>query len=441
MLQFGRSPLEFLTETARTHGPIVKLSLAGKPFYLVTGPEDVERVLVKDAKRYKKDYFIEKLGDVLGKGLLTSEGDYWKRQRKLAQPAFQPKRVDAYAPAMARLTDELTGLFREGETRDLHADMMRVTLDIVAETLFGAVVRDDAALVAHTVEVIQKRYEGLFGSGLLLDVRLPLPIHIRMRRAVAKVDEMLYRVIEARRGHTEDRGDLLGTFLAQQDDDGGGGMTNVQLRDEAMTIFMAGHETTALTLTYVFRLLTENPAVEAKLHEELDRVLAGRAPTRADVEALPYTEAVVKESMRLYPPAWTVGREALEDTTLGPYTIKKGDMVITPMWVVHRDEKLFKNADAFRPERWLTDETKHLPRFAFFPFGGGPRICIGNQFAMLEAIVVLAAMARSYRVEVDLKAPFELVPSITLRPAGPMPAKVSRRVPVVVAQAAAVGPA
>lgn len=426
LLEFARAPLEFLTETARAHGPFVRLSLLGKRVYLVSSPELVERVLVKDAKRFKKDYFIDKLAEVLGRGLLTSEGDHWRRQRKLAQPAFQPRRVDAYAPAMARLTDELTARFRDGETRDLHADMMAVTLDIVAETLFGAVVRDDAQVVAHAVEVIQQRYDGVLGSGILLDLRIPLPIHLRMKRLLAQVDRMLYRVIDARRAAPEDRGDLLATFLASRDE-AGRGMTDEQLRDEAITLFMAGHETTALTLTYAFRLLTQHPAVEAKLHEELDRVLGGRAPTREDADRLPYTEAVVKEALRLYPPAWTLGREVLEPTTLGDVTLEPGDMVVMSQWVVHRDPSLFPEPTVFRPERWLGDETRALPKLAFFPFGAGPRVCIGNQFAMLEAVVVLAAIARRHRIVVDLDAPFGLTPSITLRPSGPVPARIHRR--------------
>lgn len=425
---FARDPLAYLQALAKSHGPVVLLRLIGRNFYFVSGPEEAGHVLVRDAKRYKKDFFMDQLAEVLGRGLLTANGEHWRRQRKLAQPAFQPKRVDAYAPTMARLADGLTETFREGETRDLHADMMRVTLDIVAETLFGAVVRDDASTMANAIDVVQRRYEGLFGTGIVLDQRIPLPIHRKLKKAVRDVDAMLYRVIEARRQSPEDRGDLLGTFLASRDEEGNG-MSAESLRDEAITLFMAGHETTALTLTYVFRLLTEHPEIEARLHAELDAVLGDRPPTRADVEKLVLTEAIVEEALRLYPPAWTIGRECTEATTIGPYTIEPGDSVILSQWVAHRDEASFPDALAFKPDRWLGEASKNLPRFAFFPFGGGPRTCIGNQFAMLEAVIVLAAIARTTRILVDLTAPFELVPAITLRPRGPVPARVVARTP------------
>lgn len=426
VVEFARDPLSFLEKTAREHGAVVPLHLANRRFVLISDPGLIEHALVRDARSYQKDAFTKALSDVLGNGLLTSDGDIWRRQRKLASVAFQPKRVDAYADVMVRLAEEISARIADGESRDLHTDMMSLTLDVVAETLFGAVVRADATTFSRALEVFQRRYEGIFGTGIMLDRRIPIPIHVRMWRASASVDRILMRIIGDRRNHLRERTDLLETLLAARDDDGSG-MSDAQVRDEAVTLFMAGHETTALTLTYAFRLLTENPEARAKLEAEVDQVLGDRAASIADIASLTYTEAVVKECLRLYPPVWLIAREAIEATEVDGFPIDKGDSVAFSQWVMHRSALYWEAPLVFRPERWVGDAAKSVPRFAFFPFGGGPRVCIGNHFAMLEAIALLASIVRTHRVDVDLTAPFELVPSVTMRPSHAVPARFVRR--------------
>jgi cytochrome P450 len=246
---------------------------------------------------------------------------------------------------------------------------------------------------------------------------VPTPRNLRTTRAIAEIDALLFRIISARR-KTPPRDDLLGTLLAAQDDDGSG-MSDKQLRDEAITLFLAGHETTALTLAHTLYLLSKHPDVERKLHAELEEVLGGRAPSANDVRALPYTERVLKESMRLFPPAWTTGRETTEEIEVRGYRVPKGAQVMVSQWIVHRDPRWFPNPEGFDPDRWTPERAKSIPRFAYFPFGGGPRVCIGNHFAMMEATLILAMIVQRWKLELLPGQRLDLKPSVTLRQDGP----------------------
>jgi cytochrome P450 len=351
---------------------------------------------------------------VTGNGLLTSEDEVWKRQRRLVQPAFHSRRLDNYALEMVDATTRTMEGWQQGQVLDLHPAMTAVTLEIVAKTLFGADVRGAARQVGRDLEILMAYFANplyLFEWGQ----RLPTVGNFRLPRVVRRLDAIIAKLIDERRREGIDRGDLLSRLLSVRDDDGSA-MDEVQIRDELITLFLAGHETTALALTYAVMLIAANPTVQAELQHELATTLAGRPPLPADIPNLRLTEAIVKEAMRLYPPAWTIGREVVDECKIGGYLLPPGAQVICAQWVVHRDGRFFSEPLEFRPQRWLDGSTDHLPRCAYFPFGDGPRICIGQGFAMMEAVLILATMASRFTFAPVPGKRLELVPSITLRP-------------------------
>jgi cytochrome P450 len=407
-------------------GPVVYLPIPSFPTYLVADPELIEHVLVRDHRKYRKDVTTRLLSPFLGNGLLTSEGDFWRRQRRLAQPAFHHQRIASYGRTMVMNASREIANWGDVEKRNIHADMMRLTLGIVSETLFGADARTESDRVSEAIDVFMERTLGIGGTGLNFPGVIPTPGNRRFARARAELDRVLFALIRRRRASRDDRGDLLALLLAAQDD-AGARMTDRQLRDECVTMFVAGHETTALALTFALHLLSHHPDVERALHEELDRALAGRLPDLAGLESLKLTKAIIQETLRLFPPAYGIGREALEDTSLGPYDVPKGTQVLFWQYAVHRDPSWFERPEAFEPGRWLAGLEERLPRFAYFPFGGGPRVCIGNTFAMVEAVLVLAVIASRFRVESLEPLDVPLAPSVTLRPRGGLRARVSPR--------------
>jgi cytochrome P450 len=366
-----------------------------------------------------KDDFTRRLSVVVGNGLLTSEGDFWRRQRRLAQPAFHHHRVRTYGDVMVRHAERAVSRFVPGETRDLHAEMMRLTLDIVAETLFGVDIGSAAHEIGEALEILSSRFGGY---DVLVPLWVPTPANRRIRRALARLDEIVYGIIRGR-GSEEDRGDLLSMLLAATTEDGGG-MSDVQLRDEVVTLLLAGHETTALVLTYTLHLVGSDQRVAGVLRGEIDRVLGARSATVADLPALGYADRVVREAMRLYPPVWAIGREVRERCTVAGYDLPAGTQLWMAEWVVHRDPRYFPEPELFRPERWEDDLAKRLPRFAYFPFGGGQRVCIGNAFAMMEAVLLLATIVQRTRLVPE--KPLSFRPSVTLRPSGPVRMRVER---------------
>jgi len=419
LARFARTQLGFLRERADRHGDVVQIRMLGGRWFLVSNPEDIESLLVANARIMGRDDFVSVLSRALGMGLLTSEGDLWKRQRRLMSQAFVPKRIQSYADTMVRVTEEALRPWRHGAEVNLHGEMSRVTMEVVAEVLFGAGVGPaDGEIVRSSMEVINEFFANSPEALFKIAEWIPTPRNVRMRRAVAQIDALIYRIIGARRASGEARDDLLGTLLAAQDDDGAK-MDDKQLRDEAVTLFLAGHETTALALAHTLFLLSMHPEVERKLHAEIVAVLGDRAPTAADVKTLTYTERVLKEAMRLYPPAWTTSREALEDVEVRGHRIPKGAQILMSQWVVHRDARWFPNPEGFDPDRWLPSPLRTMPRFAYFPFGGGPRVCIGNHFAMMEATLILALVVRRWQVDLVAGQKLELKPSVTLRQKGP----------------------
>jgi cytochrome P450 len=409
-----RDPLGFFTHCARTYGDITGMRYFNFRVFFINNPDYIEDVLVNNARKFHKGRVLQANKNVFGEGLLTSEGSFWLRQRRLAQPAFHRARIAAYAETMVGYTERLFDSWRDGEERDIHQEMMRVTLQIVGKTLFDADVARDAKEVGESLELLME-LSADFGRAILIPSWVPTLGNIRKSRAIKRLDKIIYRIIEERRKSGRDAGDLLSMLLAARDEDGSR-MTDKQLRDESITLFLAGHETTANLLSWTWWLLAQNPMAEKKMHAELDGVLGGKVPTFDDVAKLRYTELVLTESMRLYPPAWGTARVAIEDHEIGGYKVPKGTGVSLSQWVMHRDPRWFDAPEEFRPERWEDGLAKRLPRFAYFPFGGGPRQCIGNTFALMEATLVLATIAQRYRFRLVEGHAVVPLPSITLRP-------------------------
>ncbi|MGB3683626.1 MAG: cytochrome P450 [Rubrobacteraceae bacterium] len=416
LLDYSRDPLEFLTRCAREYGGVVRLNFPGPPAYLLSNPEHIEQVLVGNNRNFIKDRVTRGELSILGDGLLTSDGDFWRRQRRLAQPAFHRERIENYAGTMVAYTERMLEGWRDGEQKDIHRDMMRLTLEIVAKTLVDTDIAGEAEDVGDALGAVMAHFSDQ-GSGVFLRMlpdSVPTPSNLRYRRAQRRLEEFIYGIIDERRRSGRDTGDLLSMLLHARDEDGGR-MSDEQLRDEVMTVIMAGHETTAIALSWTWRLLALHPEVEKKLHSELDERL-GDAPTVDDLPHLPYSSAVLKESLRLYPPAWAIGREAVEDCEIGGYHVPAKTQLFISQYVVHHDPRFFDNPDVFDPNRWTDGLEKRLPKYAYFPFGGGPRLCIGQSFARMEAALLLATIARKFRVRLSAGERATPQPSITLRP-------------------------
>jgi cytochrome P450 len=415
-----RDPLAFLTKTARQYGDVARFRMGPVELYLVNRPEWIRNLFVTHAAAFHKGRGLERAKRLLGEGLLTSEDPVHLRQRRMMQPAFHRERIAGYGAAMVNAAERLGGEWKDGETRDVALEMTRLTLAIVGRTLFDADVEAEADEIgAALTETL-----ALFGRSVALPYfeildRLPLPSNRRFVRAKARIDATIARMIAERRGAPAGRSDLLSLLLEARDTEGDGrGMTDAQVRDEAITIFLAGHETTANALAWTWYLLSRNPDVEAKLHAELDAVLVGRPPAVADLPRLRYAEMVLAESMRLYPPAWIVGRRAMVPYTIGGYAVSRRSIVVACQWVTHRDPRYFPDPERFDPERWTPKAKEARPKFSYFPFGGGPRVCIGEGFAWMEGVLVLATLARSWRLHLAEDRPVVPAPSITLRPKG-----------------------
>jgi cytochrome P450 len=413
-VDYLRDPLGFVTRAKRDFGDMVRLKLGRHLTYLVNHPEYIEYILRGHADNFHKDRMTRWLVPLVGEGLLTSEDSYWRRQRKLAQPSFQHQQIERYGAVMVEHTERMLDRWRDDEVRDPHEDLMSLTLSIVAKTLFDAELSGDAEVVGESLTIVMNHFMSPMRYFPMLD-RLPLPSSRRYWAAIGRIDEIIYRIIRVRRESGRDAGDLVSRLLAARDDEGKG-MSDRQLRDEVVTLVLAGHETTALALFYIFYLLDRWPACQDRLAAELEAVLRDRPPTIADVPRLKYTEWVVREAMRLYPPAWGIAREALADCEIGGYHVPRGTQLFLTQWLVHRDARWFDDPEVFRPERWDNDLIKRLPRCAYFPFGDGPRVCIGNHFAMMEAVLILATIARRYRLVVEPGQTLTLLPSITMRP-------------------------
>jgi cytochrome P450 len=413
----GRDPLQFFSGLAREYGDLAYVRMANEHLYIVSDPAVIKDVLVTHNQNFHKSRGLERIKVLLGEGLLTSEDAFHLRQRRLMQPAFHRDRIAAYAATMVSHGDRVRNSWTDGATLDIAHEMSHLTLLIVGKTLFDADVESQARDVGEAMTGLMNSFWTLmlpFGEQLQ---RLPIPHLRRGRKARERLDAIIYGLIRERRASGTDRGDLLSMLLmAQDDEDKGRGMTDRQIRDEAMTIFLAGHETTANALTWTWYLLSQTPEIEQCLHEEIDRALGGRLPGVADVERLPYTMRVVTESMRLYPPAWLLGRRAVNEYAIGGFYVPPRSIIIMSQWIVHRDARHYCDPERFDPNRWTPAFKAALPRFAYFPFGGGPRQCIGEAFAWMELVLLVATIAQ--RWSFDLVPGHPVVPqaAVTLRP-------------------------
>ncbi|HWK89527.1 MAG TPA: cytochrome P450 [Longimicrobium sp.] len=416
---FHRDPARALADVHRRHGDVAQFRVGPAHLYLLSHPDLVRDVLVTHHRNFIKSKALQRARIILGEGLLTSEGDFHLRQRRLSQPAFHRDRVAAMGATMVRHAEAAGARWRPGVEMDAAREMNHLALAIAGETLLGAGVEAEADAIGRALDDVLSLFKRLHNPfGALLD-RLPVPGTLRMRRARQRLDQTILRAIAQRRALGEERGDLLGLLLAARDDEGdGGGMTDAQLRDELLTLFLAGHETTANALAWTWHLLALHPQAEARLHAEVDAALGARPAAADDYARLPYTRGVLAEAMRLYPPAWVVGREPLEDYEAGGTRIRAGTIVLMSQYVIHRDPRWWDAPAEFRPERWTPELEASLPRFAYFPFGAGPRKCIGEGFAWMEGVLALATLARRWKLRHAPGARVAAKPLITLRATG-----------------------
>jgi cytochrome P450 len=418
LLAFRRDPLGFLVRTAQDYpGEVVHFRQGPRDVFLVKHPDLIRDVLVTHQHDYSKSRALQWAKLFLGEGLLTSEGEFHTRQRRLAQPAFHRQRIGEYGADMVRRTVEMRERWTAGEVLDLDVEMMRLTLAIVSRSLFGQDVGASAGEIREDLATIIALFPRFSLPFFGLIQKLPLPSNARFDRAVARLDRLVHRLIAERRAGGGDRGDLLSMLLLAQDEEGdGGGMTDRQLRDEVVTLLLAGHETTSNALTWTWYLLSQNPEAEARWREELRSVLGGRPPTFEDLPSLKYTEMVMAESMRLFPPAWGIGRRALREASLGGFRIPAGSVIALPPYVVHRDQRFWPDPLRFEPERFTAQARAARPKFAYFPFGGGARSCIGESFAWMEGVLLLATIGQRWRLRLLPGHPVEAQALITLRP-------------------------
>lgn len=413
-----------LFEHLRRYGRAAHYRILHNDVVLLNDPADIAEVLIDKAASFGKDRTQKRMKILLGEGLITSDGETHKRGRRIAAPAFHRRRIEGYAGQIVALAAEMREQWKAGAEFDISAEMMRLALQVVARTLFDTEVTPEIHEINDQVNIIMELYHFLVTlprAELLLNS--PLPKMRRFRAAKRRLDEVVDRMIQSRRSEvdsrSQDRGDLLSMLVAARDDDAGGDhrrLTSEELRDQVLTLFLAGFETVANALSWTWLLLGRNPEAEDRMQQEIDAVLGGRLPTLDDMPRLEYTVMVLSESMRLYPPAWAMGREVLEDVSIGPYRLQKGTMVFFSQYIVQRDPRWFPEPERFLPERFTPTAKVGRPRFAYFPFGGGGRQCIGESFAWMEATLALATLAQRWRIELVPDQKIEVQPKITLRP-------------------------
>ncbi len=426
----ARDPVSLALRLAREHGPLVRIPLGPGAMTLVAHPDDMRHVLQENHKNYVRGRSVDLVRPMLGNGLPLSDPPLWLRQRRIMQPAFGRARIAAMASVMTDVAVRWAERLEDRQELDTHDLMMRITRDVIVETMFGSSLGDDVPALDHALEVIERYVARYAFVPFKVPLWLPTPDNRAFRAAIATLDRLVKRMTRARRAAGEPRDDLLGALLSARDVETGETMPDAQLRDEIVNIFFAGHETTANALTWTTFLLSEHAEVRARMTAEIDNVLAGRAPGADDIARLPYTGAVLREALRLYPPAWMFARVAEADDSLRGHRIAAGDVLMIAPYVTHRLKEFWPDPDRFDPERFLRDPSLGIggtKTFAYVPFGGGPHVCIGNHFAMSEALLVLAVLAQ--RVRLVVLRPDRVRPraSATLRVAGSLPVRVELR--------------
>jgi cytochrome P450 len=452
--EFIHNPIETLMDIAYTYGDIAHFKFGRQHVYLINNPHYIEDILIRNYKNFKKSRGLQVSKRLLGEGLVTSEGEYHDRQRRIIQPAFHPNLIKGYADIMTTYAINMCQRWEDGITLDIHKEMIHVTSAIISKAVLGSDIKsEEGDQVGDALLTCAEYFNRLLMPFGELIERIPvLPINKGFQAAKKKLDSIVYSMIKEHRDNeskgVSSQGDLLYTLLQAQDAEAAiGRMTDSQLRDEVMTIFLAGHETTANALTWTFYLLSQNPTVEAKLYEELYSVLGNdkdsssnnssstsrskgriRIPTIEDVPKLEYTGKVFRESMRLYPPAWTIGRQVITDYKVDKYVIPAGSIILMSQYVMHRNPRYFSDPDLFYPDRWTKEAKSQLPRFSYFPFGGGIRGCVGEPFAWMEGVLLIATICQLWKMHHDdTDHKVELKPLIMLRPKHGMRMKLERR--------------
>ncbi|EJN59909.1 cytochrome P450 [Halogranum rubrum] len=439
--QYSKDPFSFMTACAEAYGDVVKFDLGPMPVYMLTNPEDIERVLVSEDAKFRKPRFQDDaMGDLLGNGLLLSDGAEWRKQRELAQPAFNPARIATLGGMMSEKTTAMLDDWQDGDLVDIQLEMARLTVRIIVDAMLGA------SLDEERIRTVQENLEPLGARFEPDPLRVIVPDWAPTREnrdykgAIETIERVIDDIVAERRGSEFGASDHDGRDSADAVDDPPmdllsiilraqqrGEQTDQQLRDEMMTMLLAGHDTTALTLTYFWYLLSQHPDVEAKVQQEVDEVLGGETPAAADARQMTYTDRVLHETMRLYPPVYTMFREPRVDVRLGGYRVPEGSGVMLPQWVVHRSPRWYDDPETFDPDRWLPERRNQRPRFSYFPFGGGPRHCIGKQFSMLEAKLIVGTVAQQFELDYTRDEPFSLRGSLTMHPREPMAMRLRSR--------------
>jgi cytochrome P450 len=427
-LAFIRDRVNTVRRLTARYGDVVAFNVGRQPFVILNHPDYVRDVLVTRHRLFHKGLGLQRAKLLLGEGLLTSEDTHHHRQRRLLQPAFHRERIAGYGSVMATYAERAASQWRDDETRDMLQEMSRLTLAIAGKTLFDADVQGDAEVIGDALGKVLANFNiTLLPYGDRL-VKLPIPHAIRFRRAKARLDAVVYRLIAERRTVAEGGMDVLSTLVAARDEDDGRGMSDLEIRDEVMTLLLAGHETTANALTWSWYLLSQHKEARDRLEAEVSSVCGAKLPSVDDLPQLIYTRAVLSESMRLFPPAYLVGRRALEPYAVPntDYVVPSGAVVILSQYLLHRDPRFWDAPESFQPERWLL-EGQERRRYAYFPFGAGPRVCIGEQFAWMEGVLVLATIARRWRLELAPGQKIDVEPIITLRPKHGMRMRLTSR--------------
>ncbi|GMW01129.1 MAG: cytochrome P450 [Candidatus Hydrogenedentota bacterium] len=419
----------YLTHLRETYGPISVISTGVLNIYFMNDPEIIREVLVTKDADFQKGLSFRVAKRLLGDGLLTSEGEFHRQQRRLAQPAFHRQRIANYAMIMENYARAKAESWSNGDIVDMDLEMMKLTLSVVAKTLFDANVEEEARAVGDALSAAMVIFDRTAWPMEPLVHRLPLESNRRFNKGKQDLDNIVYRIIRERRASGEDRGDLLSMLLAAQDEDDGHSMTDLQVRDEAVTIFLAGHETTANILGWTWYNIARNPEVEARIHTEVDAVIPKGLPAFEAFAQLPYTRDVFSEALRMYPPVYLVGRQAMRTTTVGPYRIPKWSIILISQFFMHRDPRFWDRPNEFEPSRWTDTMRERLPKFAYFPFGGGQRFCLGDQFAWMEGVLILAILAHKWKMRLVDSAPIEPHPQVTLRPSKPIRMQLEARNP------------
>lgn len=410
--EFRKDMLEFFHKYTAVYGDIYQFRLFAMRFCVVNSPQLLHEIFVEKNDSFIKSWNMRQLKMAFGNGLVTSSGEFWKQQHRIVQPAFRRAKLHKYAQQMIDIIDRVVGEWQDGQTFDIHGEMVKITLQIVSKTLFNIDTQQDVQRVKDSIDVIVKQFASITSSRIPIPFIVPTPQNLKVMKIFFQFPHNARRMIRARKklGYLDDL--ISDLFKAQQEL----GVTDKQVLDEVFTLLVVGHETTATSLTWAFYLIAKHPEVQEKIQDEIQRVIGKRNIEVEDIGKLTYTSNVVKETLRLYPPLWAIGRETIEDVHIGKHLIPKGVQVLMVQHVVHRDPRYFPDPQKFQPQRWEDGLEKKIPKYVYFPFGGGPRVCIGNHYNMIESTLILATAIQKFDIQMLKDRGTELLPSITLQP-------------------------